>query len=156
MGLFSQPPPVDSDLAKLLIAEDPKCRRDAEKAVAKSQHGTATWLEDGEEIRAIAQKEPFSNEILVVTDRRLMRVKKGARQFDPISLEDIAKVETLAFGRSAVQYAVNIMTRTSTLYAIGDARRYNPTQYVGLVFNDPRDAHALCSIVETLAKRTQA
>src|ERR1035441_5792522 len=83
MGLFSQPPGVDSDLAKLLIAEDPVHRRNAEKALAKSQHAIPTLLEVGEEVRAIAHKAPASSEVVLLTNRRLIWVKKGKRRGSP-------------------------------------------------------------------------
>jgi hypothetical protein len=115
MGLFGNSPAVDGALAALIIAQERDARRGAEKALAKSQEGIATLLEPGEEVRAVAQKESFSSELLLVTNRRLLRVKKGKRQWAPIPLHEVAETRIWSIDRGRIHYIVEIDTHTSKM-----------------------------------------
>jgi hypothetical protein len=154
MGLFSNPPAVDSSLAKLIIADDNDARRGTEKALAKSQEGILALLEPGEEVRAITRKEPFSSELLVVTNQRLVRMKKGKRQWAPIPLSEVAETRIWTIDRARTHYMVGIDTHTSKMYAQRDTRRFDPNHHMQVEFDGPRDAQGLCAIVDVLVERS--
>jgi hypothetical protein len=150
--------PVDSTLADLLIvAENPYGRRDAEKALSKSQDGIATILQSGERVQAIAQMDSFSSELLLVTNLRLLRVKKGKESGAPVPLREVAETSIRPIDRRdrrGLHYLVVVETHTSKQYAEHDQRRFHPDHFFMVEFNGPRDAQALCGIVDMLMERT--
>ena len=157
MGRFSRSPAVDNDLVKLLIAEDSARRRDSKRALAKSQHAIPTLLEEGEAVLAIAHKERFSSEVILLTDRRLISLKEGKTQWDPVGLYDVAGASILAVPRDMdIEYAVHIKTDWRKLYKRGVQRRYDRPWCIDLLFNDLRDARAWCAIVDRMVKCSRA
>jgi len=149
MGLFSSPPEVDRDLAERIVAEEKGSRRYIEKSVAKSQAGLPALLEAGEEVRAITSSDGI-NELLIVTNRRLLRVKKGKMNWAPIPLDEIAETSLASrdLGGGTVKYMLVVDTFTSKQYAEQDRRRFNPDHFISVDFEDPRDLRATVAIID--------
>jgi hypothetical protein len=148
MGLFSSAPEVDQELAQLIIGDE-EARHSLQGALAKSQEGLPSLLEDSEEVRAITRGEG-DNQILVITDRRLLRVKKGKLNWAAISLSDIAeaKLGSRDLGGGRVKYMLAVATRTSTQYSDADNRRYMPDHFFTLDFDDPQEARAVHAVID--------
>jgi hypothetical protein len=134
-----------------ILAGGDRSRRATEKVIAKNQAGIPTLLEDGENIQAITHASGI-NELLVVTDRRLLRVKKGRMSWAPIALSDVAETRlgSRDLGRGDVKYMVIVDTHASKQYAEGDRRRFDPEYFFSIDFDDPGDARALCAIIDGL------
>ena len=153
MGLFTPTPPVDQALAALVIADQPRTRRYAEKALAKSQLGIPSMMEDGEEVKGITQVE--FNELLVITSRRLLRVKKGKQAWAPIPLEEVAATSILTrdLGRGAVKYMAVIDTHTSARYSRQDGRHFDPNHHIQIDYDDPQDPQVVCAVIDRLVEQ---
>src|SRR3954469_2882053 len=151
MGLFSSAPEVDPGLAPLIIGEEGTSRRAIEKAVAKNQSGLPSLLGDGEEIRAISRGDGI-NVILVVTDRRLLRVKKGKMDWAPIPLGEVAGTKLLSrdLGSGRVKYMVVIDTFESKQYSDADQRRYEPDHFINIDFDEQQEARAVCAVIDLM------
>jgi len=151
LGLFGATPELDQGLAQWIVAEEGKSRRSIEKALAKNQTGLAMLLEDSEDVRAITHGDGV-NEILVTTDRRLLRVKRGKMNWAPIPLDEIAETSIAArdLGGGRVRYTLIVDTYTSKQYADGDQRRYLPDHFLMVTYDDPRDARAVCAVIDLM------
>lgn len=149
MGLFSPTPEVDQGLAQLIIGEEGRSRRAIEKAVAKNQVELPHLLEDAEDIRAITGADGI-NEILVITNRRLLRVKKGKMNWAPIPLDEVAetKIASRDLGNGRVKYMLIVDTYTSKQYSDADQRRYSPDHFFILNFDEPQEARAVCGVID--------
>ncbi|MGA8745935.1 MAG: hypothetical protein WB507_08725 [Solirubrobacterales bacterium] len=152
MGLFNPTPVVDGELAKAIIAEEARSRRWTEKVLAKNQAGLPALLQEGEDVAAITHADGI-NELLVVTNQRLLRVKKGKMNWAPIALGEVAEASIGArdLGRGTVKYMLVVDTHTSKLYADGDQRRFHPDHFFSVDFDNPQDARALCAVIDLLA-----
>lgn len=154
MGLFSSTPAVDGELAKSIIAEEEASRGWTEKILAKNQAIIPALLDDGERVQAITHADGI-NELLVVTNQRLLRLKKGKMNWVPIRLDEVAEasIGSRDLGRGTVKYMLVVETHTSKQYADGDHRHFDPAHFFNVDFDDPRDARALCAIIDTLVEK---
>lgn len=153
MGFFSATPEVDEELARLIIGEpEGRARRSIEKALAKNQAGLSSLLEPDEEIRAITRGEG-DNQVLLITSRRLLRVKRGKMNWAPIPLEEVAetKLASRDMGGGSVKYMLIVDTHTSRQYSDADNRRYLPDNFFMLNFDEPQEARAVCALIDLMA-----
>jgi hypothetical protein len=151
VGLFSSAPELDQELAQLIIGEEGSARRSVEKIVAKNQADLPNLLEPGEEAGAIARGEGL-NEILVITNRRLFRMKRGKMNWAPIPLDEVAetKLMTRDLGGGRVKYMLVVDTHTSKQYAHADERRFNPDHFFNIDFDDPQEARAVRGVIDLM------
>jgi hypothetical protein len=124
MGLFDPPAAISADLAEAIVADGDRSRRVIEKAVAKNQAAIPALLEAGEEIAAITRADGV-NEILVITNRRPLQLKRGKLNWRAIPLVEVAEsqVRFRDLGGGTVKYMLVVETFACRGYAEGDQRR---------------------------------
>ncbi|HJZ36333.1 MAG TPA: hypothetical protein VJ204_08690 [Solirubrobacterales bacterium] len=151
MGMFNAQPQLDQKFVEAIIADGDRSRRSIEKAAAKNQGAIPSLMEEGESLAAITHGEG-ANEILLITNRRLLRVKRGKLSWRAIPLGEVfeSNVSFRDLGGGTVKYMLVVETFTSKEYAEGDQRRYLPDHFLLVDYGNPREAKAVCSIIDLM------
>lgn len=148
MGLFSGSAPIDiaPALEAVVVASNDKARKVVLKVLAKSQDGIRADLEPGEQPICIAyyMGSAGGNNILLVTDRRSIEVKKGKfrrqlrhAEVGGTTLGHMPNGDTL----------VQIESSTARLdYGPNDPERFE--HIIQIQVGTPRVANAICAAVD--------
>jgi hypothetical protein len=148
--LFEKLPQLDTELAQKIIRGNDQSRRYIEKCLAKNQGGLRSLLQPEELVQAVTSSDDI-NGVLVVSNLRLLRLKKGKHSWAPIALEDVAETQlaTRDTGKMT-KYMVTVETFASKQYAESDRRKFDPAHFFMVTFDDPQPAQATAVIIDAV------
>lgn len=98
-------------------------------------------------------KDSDPSGILVVTDRRILRLRKGKSRLPPILLEDVAATRVFARDLGRTTYMLVVETHESVMYTESDSRKFHPKHYISIDFDDPQPTQALSALIDEYTTR---
>lgn len=152
MGLFSSKPAVDinPEYSSKIISSESSTEKWVSKLLAKCQNQLDIQLGDGETVTALYGCEV--TELFVVTNLRLLRLKKNKESWPAINVADIARVDLKErdLGGGSFRYMVIIDTHSSASFAEQDRRRFAPDHFIIVESQHPNDIRQLAAAINAV------
>ncbi|MEA2494338.1 MAG: hypothetical protein QOJ29_2249 [Thermoleophilaceae bacterium] len=116
--------------------------------MAQNQASIHAMIEAGENLLGVVAYSKLSTSyVLVITDRRLLNLKKGKLE-GRLNREDVGRTRIFNLPRSNGRYLVAIQTHEGMLYADDDPARLEPGRWMSVISDDPKVPQRVSAIID--------